>query len=113
VGLHHRCIVVNIHDKAGEEVTLAMHEAEAIVVLSDKTKRLAQVPRIYKACAKEVVRESLHTKFEHTHRDATYLIMAYAHGLTLVIFHHYEVALFQIGGQLRYRSGEYPWMTAL
>ncbi len=81
MGLHHGGVAVDVHHQAWQEVTLAMHEAEAVVVLADKPEAPAQGEGAQQPAVIEIGRKRIGREFKYPHRDASYLVMSRAeHG---------------------------------
>lgn len=92
----------------GQEIPLAMHQAETIVVRAHQPQRLTQIIGTSQALGEERGRKLLHTEGEHAHGDGAYLPMPHPHGITLMGDHTHGVALFQAVGHRSHGSGEHP-----
>ena len=113
VGLHHRRVAVDVDNQAREEVPLAMHEAEAIVVVALQVEGASEPHGVGEASGEEVVREGFGVKLEHTDGDAPYLIVSYA-DYTAVVGHHCDtVALLDAVADTLHGAGEYPGVEPL
>ena len=111
MGLHDGCMVVEVDDKSGEIVALAMYEAACVVLLSvDETEGLTEVACHTEATYPELVIDFFFLECEYTDGYAAYLIVSGCYVLLVGSIDFDYLSFFGIAFHTGYGSGEHPWV---
>ena len=123
MGLHHGCAVIDVDDKPGESVALAVNKAEGIgdapllsspkgegtfLLLPLGEDALACLVGCAEALFPEGAVNGDVLKREHTHGDAAYLYVSYGEEAPIGTDYAHYVALFGASVDMMNGSGEYP-----
>ena len=95
VGLHHGSLVVNVDDESGQQVALAMNQAEGIGVGAvGKADVQTHVECRLEARVPEGVVNLYVVERQHTHGDGALLVVAHGDEIALFCDHTHHITLF-------------------